>query len=178
MTHVFKKSLMMAALVAAFAVAQAGTSMAQSTVTVEDAAEIPAAASGTAQAFYDPATGDVYLSVGDGLSILGLQGTTFDLANNQSIPGFPAVTSGELAFLFLPPLANVPIPTGIFNLGNILPSDPSITDVASFQAASFGGAEVQFSSDTATGPVGFGVIAGGEVVPAVSYTHLTLPTKA
>ena len=144
-------------------VAVVNTGNVQAQVTVESIADIPAAAEGTAQGFFDAATGDVFLSIGAELSILGVQGADFITANNQGLPGFPPVTEGEIAFLFLPPIANVEIPTGVFNLGNLLPADPSITDVASFQAASFGGAEVQFSSldGTSVGPVGFGVIAAG-----------------
>jgi len=169
MKSILKNSLLMLAVAVAFS----ATTVSAQTV-LESVDDIPAAAAGTAQAFYDAATGDVFVSIGSDLSILGVQGAEFNLANNQSLPGFPPATSGELAFLFLPPLANVEIPTGIFNLGNILPADPSVVDLASFQASSFGGAEVQFTSANATGPQGFGVIAGSTIPEPGSLSLLGL----
>ncbi len=66
MTHVFKKSLVMAAMVAAFAVAQAGNAMAQT--------------AGEVQASVDLNTGEVVLDIGSGLLIFGLEGVAFDNA--------------------------------------------------------------------------------------------------
>ena len=92
MTQIFKKSLLMAALVAAFAVAQAGSTMAQvnlldteegpglGTRLFEGAtgtvADIPAATAGDgfAEAYYDPATGDVLVSFGSEVILIGVNG--------------------------------------------------------------------------------------------------------
>jgi len=81
MTHVFKQSLMMAALVAAFAAAQAGNATAQSVQDISAnptalfAGEIPQTLPpGRATAFYDPANGEVTLVVGSEAIFLGLFG--------------------------------------------------------------------------------------------------------
>jgi len=175
MTHLWKNPLLVLA-VAAIAIAQTGNAMAQSVVvgTIDD---IPLAPRGTVQAFYDPATGDVILSVGSNdLSILGVLGAPFNSANAIPFPGHPQFPEGsEIAFLNLPAGAEgFPIPAGVFNFGNILPADPSIVDLASFQSnAVFGGAEVQFVSDVAAGPEGFGLLlADTTAVPEPSSLSL------
>jgi len=165
--------------VAAIAIAQTGNTMAQSVVvgTVDD---IPLAPQGTAQAFYDPATGDVILSVGSNdIDIVGVQGAPFNSANVTPLPGFGPFEEGdEIAFvsnlfgLFSTHL----IPAGVFNLGNILPADPSIVDLASFQSnAVFVGAEVVFINDSnsAGDSEGFGLLlADTAAVPEPSSLSL------
>ena len=70
MTHVFKNSLIVVALVAAFAVAQAGNTAAQIVVNSPD--DIPAEGIGGAQAYYEAATGNVYFSLGPDLFVVGI----------------------------------------------------------------------------------------------------------
>ena len=81
MTQIFRKSLMMVAMVAAIAAAQLGNVVAQSPTdisanptalffgTVDD---VPDEAAGSAAAYYDPATGEVTLVVGAGAISLGV----------------------------------------------------------------------------------------------------------
>ena len=134
MTQIFKKSLMMAALVAAFAVAQAGNAMAQfggdgtAPLTTQ-------AAVGTAQAYIDAATGEVILDLGIGLQVFGF-GADIDLLDTEaSVVGLQQISPP-------PPIFSSPIlagnvqndPDGIgileanffigglFNLGTFLPA--------------------------------------------------------
>lgn len=117
MTHVFKKSLMMAALVAAFAVVQAGSAMAQ-----------------TANAVLDLATGEVTLTLGSNdIQVVGLTGALFDTAAFDAGSGLgPAqqLDPDGIGFLSLSPLA-----PGTFNLGAIL--DASNRDEASLANFNF-----------------------------------------
>ena len=113
-----------------------------------------------AAAYYDPATGDVILSLGTRLAIVGLVGD-FNFANfdqRAGLRGNPAVT-GTFALLSLPDIALPPIPSGVFNIGNILSADPSVTDAAAFSAA-FPTVAFQFGIDGDTrSDLDFNVIA-------------------
>ena len=149
MTHVFKKSLVMAALVAAFAVAQAGSAMAQAT------------------AVLDISTGEVTLNlIATDLQVLGLTGVTFDVAGFDAGTGLgPAGQLGSDGIGFL---GLTPFPAGTFNLGAIL--DPSVrteAGIAGFQFQ-FGAAGVE--ANTAT--VGNGVTIEGNVIPEPSSLSL------
>ncbi|MDA8563069.1 PEP-CTERM sorting domain-containing protein [Mariniblastus sp.] len=79
MTHVFNKTLMMAALVAAFSVAHTATSIAQTGVS-PTLPPTPTAGVGDAQAIVDLSTGEVFLDIGIGLQVFGLEGVPFDNA--------------------------------------------------------------------------------------------------
>ena len=141
MTHVFKKSLVMAAMVAAFAVAQAGTSMAQR---VGDST----APGGVVQATIDLATGEIVLDIAGGVQVFGLEvnpGVDF-FDNNAAIPGLTAIDP-EDTVNFLPALdgtQNDPdaigslntsgFDSGVFSLGNLVTA--GLTE-ADFRAAGF-----------------------------------------
>ena len=102
---------------------------------------------GFGEAYYDAATGDVYFALGapgatgSGLLIAGIANVDDQLvfANFDDTTPLGATAPNEIAFLSLSPEALVfgAIPAGIFNLGNVLPADPGITDIASFQASPF-----------------------------------------
>ena len=141
MTQIFKKSLMMVAMVAAIAAAQVGVTHAQiddaliSGQTIASVDDI-VVNDEQAAAYYDPATGDVILSLGTNLALVSLVGD-FNFANfdqRAGLPGNPAA-SGIFALLSLVNIESPPIPSGVFNIGNILPADPSVTDAAAFSAA-------------------------------------------
>ena len=144
---------------------------------VESIAGIPPQPDETASAFYDPLTGDVYLSLGADLLFAGIDGADFIFSSFNNDSGLGNLGDVEfldsIAFLFLPGLTP-PNPVGVFNLGNVLPADPTITDLASFQASPFGDANVQFQGLNSLGLVvpaeieGFGVI----VVPEPSSISL------
>ena len=169
MTQIFKKSLMMVAMVAAIAAAQVGVTHAQ----IDDALIISGQTIASvddivvndvqAAAYYDPATGDVILSLGTNLNIFGIVGD-FNFANfdqSAGLLGNPAVT-GSFGLLSLTDTAITlpPIPSGVFNIGNILSADPSITSAADFQNAAFGGVAFQFGIKGETrGDLDFNVIA-------------------
>ena len=119
-----------------------------------------------AAAYYVAETGDVVLSLGTNLAIFGLTGTDYNFANfdqSAGLPGNPAAT-GSFSLLSLVDLGLPPIADGVFNIGNILPADPSITSAADFQNATFGGVAFQFGIEGDTrGDLAFNVIA--PVVP-------------
>ena len=176
MTQIFKKSLMMVAMVAAIAAAQVGVTHAQiddallisgQTITSVDDIVVN---DNQAAAYYDPATGDVILSLGIGTkneAIFGLTGTDFNFANfdqGAGLPGNPAAT-GNFALLSLLEIGLPPIPSGVFNIGNILPADPSVTDAAAFSAA-FPTVAFRFGiGDEVSGPLAFNVIANAVPEP-------------
>lgn len=123
MNQVVKKSLVMAALVAAFAVAQTGNAMAQLGV-------------GEAAAILNLDTGEVTLFLGPDLQVLGLEAGG---ANIFDVTAFDATTglgtaqqldADGIGFLSLSPL-----PAGEFNLGAILL--PSFRDVTALQDFTF-----------------------------------------
>ena len=98
MTQIFRKSLMMVAMVAAIAAAQLGNAVAQSPTDISadptvlfvgTIADAPSEADGSASAYYDPATGEVSLVVGAGAISLGVgsvNGVIID-GNFTGIPG-------------------------------------------------------------------------------------------
>ena len=149
--------------------AQAGNAVGQ--VVINSAADIPfETASGAAQAYYEAATGNVYFALGTDLLIAGIAGVDDQLIfeNFDQTKPLNGVCNNitEIAFLTLPPPFGQPLASGIFNLGAVLPADPSITDIASFQASPFGDATLQFS--VFEGPEGFNpfnVIAPTAAVP-------------
>ena len=146
MTHVFKKSLMMAALVAAFAVAQAGTTMAQFS-SAEAVPAAPAAPVGITQAFIDLGTGEITLDIGAGLQIFGLETLNTTGFFDNAVAG--AAPNGLLAIDPIPPfplgetqgpgtqndaggigvLNTGFLPTGLFNLGSIIPTGLATADL-------------------------------------------------
>ena len=163
---------MMVAMVAAIAAAQVGVTHAQ----IDDALIISGQTIASvddivvnddqAAAYYDPATGDVILSLGTNLAIVGLAGD-FNFANfdtGAGLPGNPAAT-GNFALLSLLEIGLPPIPSGVFNIGNILPADPSVTDAAAFSAA-FPTVAFRFGIDgEVPGPLAFNVIANAVPEP-------------
>ena len=172
MTQIFRKSLMMVAMVAAIAAAQVGVTHAQ----IDDALIISGQTIASvddivvndeqAAAYYDPATGDVILSLGTDLGLVGLEGD-FNFANfdqGAGLPGNPAA-SGIFALLSLVDIESPPIPSGVFNIGNILPADPSVTDAAAFSAA-FPTVAFRFGIEgEVPGPLAFNVIANAVPEP-------------
>ena len=98
---------------------------------------------------------------------------TFD--NIRLASGDPDVID-EIVFLELPPPFGPVggLPNGIFNLGNLLPIDPSIVDIASFQASPFGAAQIQFSTGTISGSNDFNVIASFSIPEPGSLSLLAL----
>ena len=128
MTHVFKKSLAMAALVAAFAVAQAGSVIAQS----------PGVTPGEVQATVDLSTGEIILEIGSGVQVFGLEGILFDVQaidrDTESIlapprdPQGPGMQDGLIGLVAeggaaIGALNTDGLPTGTFSLGNIILPD-------------------------------------------------------
>ena len=166
MTQIFRKSLMMVAMVAAIAAAQVGVTHAQiddallisgQTITSVDDIVVN---DNQAAAYYDPATGDVILSLGTNLAIVGLAGD-FNFANfdtGAGLPGNPAAT-GTFSLLSLAALGLPPISTGVFNIGDILEPNPSISSSTAF-ATAFPTVSFQFGieGDTRNG-LDFNVIA-------------------
>jgi hypothetical protein len=97
---------------------------------------IPEAGFEEAFATYDPSTGNVYLSVGQGLGIIGLGGFpfSFDDLRPELAEEFEQIANGpggEITFLTFAEggFAN----TGLFNMGALLPANPSINTAAKFR---------------------------------------------
>ena len=82
--------------------------------------EISDATPGEANAFYDPATGEIFVSIGEGVLVIGLEGAPFVLDNRNDdteLGGFEQADSGGLGHLDFSGL-----PTGVFSLGSLLPA--------------------------------------------------------
>lgn len=162
-----RRSLLAIAILFACQV-HANTGWAQ-TSTVEDIQIAPA---GSAAAFYVPATGEVILSVGAGLSAVDVSGSADSVADDFIVENFDGSTPLGAGVLVSPDSISFltffgSLPSGVFNIGPILPADPTITDSGSFQDA-FGGFLV-----VAGGSLGqpfefpFQVIAAPNVVPVL-----------
>jgi len=105
--------------------------------------EIQTAPAGEVVAYYVPSTGDVILSVGPGLLVVGVSGSADSVAddfivenfdNSTPLGGGTMVGPNDISFLtFFGSL-----PTGVFNIGPILPADSAITNGVMFDDA-FGG---------------------------------------
>ena len=129
-----------------------------------------------ADGYYDAATGDVYFAIGEegsfdsNVLIAGIANVDDQLIfanfdNTTALGGGDPATITEIAFLFAPFIFDFQsgIRSGIFNLGNLLPADPSITNIASFQASPFGDAQLQFSTGPIEGFRPFNLIAATAV---------------
>jgi len=173
MAHVLKNSLIMATMVAAFTVAQAGNAAGQ--VVINSPADIPVEGVGGAQAYYEAATGNVYFSLGPDLLIAGIANINdqliFENADlGPNLGGDVSDVITEIGFIALPvpfgPVGGLAPNGSIFNVGPVLPADPSITDIASFQASPFVDAALQFSAtDGSGGSNPFNLIAPTAAVP-------------
>jgi len=185
MTQIFKKSLMMAALVAAFAIAQAGNAMAQGDGGFGGEGTAPAeaqAAVGTAQAYIDAATGEVILDLGVGLQVFGF-GADIDLFDTEaSVAGLASISPPPPIFtnpIFGANVQNDPdgigivegnfFPGGLFNLGTFLPAgltEQTLIDAGFFFRFDGAANENEAFADNANSQV-FIVNAGGggPVVP-------------
>jgi hypothetical protein len=148
MTHVFKKSLVMAAMVAAFAVAQAGNAMAQD-----------------ATAVLDIDSGEVTLTLGSGIQVLGLETTDganiFDPSQLNDSTALGAAQQRDpngIGFLSLSPFA-----AGEFNLGAIL--DASARSEAALQTFQFRFAAAGVPEVISNLANGGATIVGGEEIP-------------
>ena len=142
MTQIFKKSLMMATLVAAFAVAQAGNAMAQFGGDVAQfggqgiAPVTTQAAVGTAQAYIDAITGEVILDLGLGLQAFGFEANIDLFDTDASVEGLASISApppfNPDGLLFGVTVQNDPdgigivegnfFDGGLFNLGTFLPA--------------------------------------------------------
>ncbi len=192
MTHVLKKSLLFAAMVAVFAVTQADSAVAQRVGTdigenrafVGDRADAEAAgqpSDASVTAFYDPASGEVIVNIGAGVSLLGLNGAgiigenlnTADLGTgfNQLQPadqnddgGIGFLNTGGLVNFFDADTGTF-IPGGgggPFNLGAILPA--GLNTPGDFDTAFAADDDVFVSFGRVTGGVfndGFQIITPG-----------------
>ena len=168
MVHVFKNSLMIAALVSAFTVTQTGNATAQ--IVIESATDIPVEPAGSAQAYFEAATGNVFISIGTDILIVGVTNVDTDLFVLDNLPAdadatpFPVIDQTKvLPFPFGPEGG---LDSGIFFLGTIFAADPSITDIASFQASPIGTVQLQFFETGGTeGLNDFNLIAPAAAVP-------------
>ncbi len=134
MAHVLKRSLMCAVLLVVFAITQTGITIAQD---VTSSSDIPAAGVQSAAAYYEAATGNIYLSVGSGLISVGVQdsggGLTFSNTNNGTTLGAPlAPTAEEVVYL---EFTGGTLVEGVFNIGPLLAPDANIITASDFAAA-------------------------------------------
>ena len=123
-------------------------------------ADIPVPSAGEAAAFFEPATGDVHFAIGEDLVLFGVDQAPFGFVDgvfdpnavNPNTPlGVPiANNENEIAYFAALEDANglsvgdpgfdpdtfdfIPFPSGVFNIGSLLPADPSIQTFADFDA--------------------------------------------
>ncbi len=99
-------------------------------ITIPSVADIPVPPENEARAYYEAATGDIYLTINGNVLVAGLEGADFLVENADN-----STPLGQIAGEFgiggggFSGLAN-----GTFNIGNILPADPSIRTTADFAA--------------------------------------------
>jgi len=96
---------------------------------IDSVADIPEAETGLARAYFDSGSGDIYLSVGDNLTIVGLRGAPFGfvsgvfdetiVSQNTGLGGTDANNENEIAWA----VVTGSLSTGIFNIGNLLPPE-------------------------------------------------------
>ena len=134
--------------------------------------DIQTAAAGRADAYYVPATGDVILSIGQGLSGLDVIGDNASDADDfivgnfddSTVLGSPAA-AGPNNISFLNFFGS--LPSGVFNIGPVLPADSTITDGVTFDDAFGDSLRVRGGSLLAPFDLPFQVVAGSDMLPAV-----------
>ena len=170
----------------------ASTNRLSAQIVINSPDDIVQPSDGLGEAYYDAATGDVYFALGapgsffTDLLLVGIANVddqlifaNFDNTTDLSTvslggPADPA-TITEIVFLNNPTVFGLDtLPGGIFNLGSLLPADPSITDIASFQASPFGDAQLQFSTGPIEGFRDFNLIAATAVPEPGSLSLFTL----
>lgn len=130
MTCELRKLLLLAVIGAVVAACQGGEARADVITGVID---IPAAGLGTAAAYFDSATGDIHVAIGSGLIVVGLEGAPFILANRNESTALGIFEQADFGGLVQ--LSFAGLPAGIYNFGQLLPANPSITTAAEFSAA-------------------------------------------
>lgn len=134
MTHVLNRSLMCAALAVVFTIASSGSVLTQDVASSDD---IPAAGAQTAAAYYEAATGNLFISVGSGLISVGLEDTSggldFSNAIDTTALGAPLSPNDE-EVVYLNFFGGT-LSTGVFNIGQLLAPDTTIETGADFAAA-------------------------------------------
>ena len=127
MTHVLRKSLLLAALIAAFATTT-GSTMAQTLGSIDDLT----APANEARAIFDSETGEISVAINGNVLVIGLEGADFILDNRNNdteLGGFEQADGTGLGQLSFSGLAN-----GTFNLGAVLPAG-TVGSEAEFRAA-------------------------------------------
>ena len=134
--------------------------------------DIQTAAAGQAAAYYVPATGDVILSVGQGLSGLDVTGDDTSDADDFIVGNFDdstvlgaPVAAGPNNISFLNFFGS--LPSGVFNIGPVLPADSTITDGVTFDDAFGDSLRVRGGSLLAPFDLPFQVVAGSDMLPVV-----------
>lgn len=135
-----------------------GSGVANGQQTVASVDDIPIPGVADAAAYFDSASGDIYLALGESIVLVGVDmapfgflSDTFDptLVNSTTALGAPGQNDSE-GIAWLAPLRDanglslsdagfdsdtldfVPFQSGVFNLGGLLPANPSIQTVADF----------------------------------------------
>lgn len=114
---------------------------------ISSPAVIPTAGSEFAQAYYEAATGDIYLSIGEDILLIGVTGAPFAFLNGEFDSTLvrrdtalgQTVGSTQVAWQNLNGL-----PSGIYNIGSLLPIDETIFSVEDFDST-YPEAELVFS---------------------------------
>lgn len=110
-------------------------------------ADIPPAASEFAQAYYEAATGDIYLSIGEDILLIGVTGAPFAFLNGEfdSTLVRQDTALGQTAGSTQVAWQNLNgLPSGIYNIGSLLPIDETIFSVEDFDST-YPEAELVFS---------------------------------
>jgi hypothetical protein len=108
---------------------------------VDVGSEVPQADPLNAFAYYDAATGDILLSIGEGLFFVAITDApfaelsgTFDpsLVKTYTGLGAPATVTSESIAWITDDFLNEALPSGVFNIGRLLPADYRLTSGEAF----------------------------------------------
>lgn len=101
-------------------------------------ADIPQAEDGVAEYYYDADTGQVIMSIGRGITFLGLDarnittGFSLDLSQLTQPTDYPTPGQSDESGIVWSRNAVTPLPSGVFNIGSLLHTDSNVVDGRSF----------------------------------------------
>ena len=170
---------------------------------VASVADIPALGPGEAAAFFEPATGDVHFAVGEELVLLGVDQAPFgfvdgvfdasavDVTTPLGVPtqndengiGYLGALEDANGFSIGDPefdpetFAFGTLPSGVFNIGSLLPADPSIQTFADFDAL-YPEARFSFAAPGDGTRSSLSVVVSDDDISFASFGLISAPTSS
>ena len=169
---------------------------------VGSVADIPVPVAGEAAAFFEPATGDIHFAIGEEIVLFGLDQAPFgfvdgvfdaSLVDATTPLGAPTTNNtGEIAFLGfqdgngvrlgdpgfeLETGGLVPFASGVFNIGSLLPADPSIQTAADFDAL-YPEARFSFAAPGDGTRSSLSVVVSDDDISFASFGLISAPTSS